>query len=162
MNRRWNNWLQYNPKAAYKDRIGTARNSMAQAAKSLAMRRNRKKLQKCRENSGMHHNLNRPFQKVRSMQLIGWLRCLIFKLVRRTTQKPLHNVASEAEARKKMGKNRNVHSVHEDFEPFFNAASASAVVVKRFFSGDVRSRHHAHAHVPILPRWPGARPSRCS
>lgn len=31
-----------------------------------------------------------------------------------------------------MAKNRSVHLVHEDFEPFFNAVSASAVVVQKF------------------------------
>jgi hypothetical protein len=44
----------------------------------------------------------------------------------------MQNVASEAEARRKIEKNRNVQFTHEDFEQFFNAASASAVVMQRF------------------------------
>jgi hypothetical protein len=44
----------------------------------------------------------------------------------------MQNVASEAEARQKIEKNRNVRFAHEDYELFFKAASASTVVMQRF------------------------------
>ena len=34
-------------------------------------------------------------------------------------EKPLYNVASEAETRQNMPRNRSVHSAHEDFEEYF-------------------------------------------
>jgi hypothetical protein len=37
---------------------------------------------------------------------------------------------SAAQTRKKMAKNRSLQKVNEDFEPFFNAVSASVIVVQ--------------------------------
>lgn len=42
----------------------------------------------------------------------------------------LKNVASADKARQKTVKNRSIYVICEDFEPFFNAALSSAVVLQ--------------------------------
>jgi len=44
--------------------------------------------------------------------------------------RPLKNVMSATETRKKEAKKRSLHKVNEHFEPLFDAVSASAIILQ--------------------------------